>query len=166
MQRSSLLSHLRLVTYYIPAISTGFLAFAFFAVLVTKDIRITANPALPAPLFCGILVSIVAFLTFLTAIAIKQCLKCRSSQNNSPQPPISLTDILAIVASAALLILFDRAIHGRFFFATTINHGNISVAIDYEGLAFIALAILVVLRQIVATLKTLHHKSAKNNTEP
>lgn len=166
--KKTLLSHLSLITYCIPTISTGFLTLAVFAALVTGSIRTGANPALAAPLFYAIIACVIGLLALLTILALYQYFM-RLAEKNGSYYTVRWTDILCIVLSGALLVLFDRAIHGRFFFAKTfyLNGGSISVSIDYEGIVFIALALLIVLRQIIIFYKySRHHKSADANTEP
>lgn len=173
--KKTLLSYLRLITYCIPAISTGFLALAVFAVLVTGNISIQATIPLLTPLFYIIMVCIVGLLALLTAMAILQFLmrldkenELRHTANLAPFTPVR-TGAPCAILSAALLILFDQVIHGRFFLSNTFyfHDNSISVAISFEGIVFIALVILIVLRQIFITYKYFHHhKSADANTEP
>lgn len=171
--KKSLLSYLRLITYYVPAFSTGFLTLAVFASLITGAIRAESNPPIAVYLFYILIICAIVLLLFLTILAIWQCLMCLSEQNGTHrttgQPSTNWIDILCIPISGVLLVLFDWAIRGRFFFTKTLcfNGGSISISVDYEGLVFIALVLLVAIRQIIITHKILHnYKSTDANTGP
>lgn len=168
-----ILSELRLITCYIPALTLLFFALAASSFLFSLNNLITSSgiSSETAPvLYVGAAI-VLALTLVLFIMAFAQC--CHYSYRTyqtyqahqmSTVARVILLNFIAGVLSSIAIIIFDRCMRGRFRFQADLRSiSNLTIEYDLEIVLIFLLGLFVLLRQIFLIFRP---NSTDTITEP